>query len=442
MLLRLLLPLLLAASLSTPAFADEDEDNAAPGWKPTWTAWAPRDKVRAAFPKGATESGRAALDCVIAPDGKLVDCRIARETPAGQGFGQAALDLVKYERVKTKDENGASTVGRTARTWFSLLAPGDAEPNWVRRPTPGDLAAVFPVKAMEAGRGGRATIGCKVTVEGFLDACKVRSEEPAGLNFGAAALQLAPQLRMTPRIRGGKPVAGGEVNIPIVWSGAPSVSNMGSSVILDPPWDRAPTQAEINAAWPKEAAGLPSGQAALRCELDTSGQLRACQVISESPRNKGFGRAAKTLSKSFRVVLDPNDVKAARKYVVDVPFRFRDPAAPDARKLTKPRWIRGLSAEGMAEVYPEAAVKAGVKAGQGAITCTVTAAGELSACQAVREAPAGLDFGAAAIKAATAMRMNPWTKEGDTVDGLVITLPITFTLEDDAPATPKAGGQP
>ncbi|HWT50695.1 MAG TPA: transcriptional regulator, partial [Caulobacter sp.] len=66
--------------------------------------------------------------------------------------------------------------------------------------------------------------------------------------------------------------------------------------------------------------------------------------------------------------------------------------------------------------------------------CTVTATGELSACQAVREAPAGLDFGAAAIKAATAMRMNPWTKEGDTVDGLVITVPIAFTWDDTVPA--------
>src|SRR5262249_49527236 len=155
---------------------DDDDDDKTPGWKPTWTAWAPRDKVRAAFPKGATESGKALLDCMIAPDGKLVDCKVAKEMPAGQGFGQAALGLVKYERVKTKDESGASVAGRTIRTGFSILAPGASEPDWVRRPTPGDLAAVFPVKAMEAGRGGKAVIGCKVTVEGFLDACKVRSE--------------------------------------------------------------------------------------------------------------------------------------------------------------------------------------------------------------------------------------------------------------------------
>jgi hypothetical protein len=34
------------------------------------------------------------------------------------------------------------------------------------------------------------------------------------------------------------------------------------------------------------------------------------------------------------------------------------------------------------------------------------------------------------------MRMNPWTKEGDTVQGLVITIPIQFTLEDLPPAGP------
>ena len=443
-LLRLLLPALFVAGLATAALADDDADQTA-GWKPTWIASAPAAKRRAAFPKGATETGEVALKCVIAPDGKLADCQVAKEIPAGQGFAQAALDLVTYERVKTKDETGASVVGRPVRTGFILLAPGDAEPGWAHKPTSNELAAVFPVKAMEAGRGGRATIGCKITVEGFLDACKVRSEEPAGFNFGAAALQLAPQLRMTPRIRAGKAVPGGSVSIPIIWTGAPSISNKGSSVILDPPWVQAPTQAEINAAWPKEAAGLSSGQAALRCELDSSGQLRACLVISEVPDNKGFGRAAKALSKSFRVVLDPADAKAARKYAVDVPFRFRDPATPDGRRLTKPHWIRTLSPEGMAQVFPEAAIKAGVKAGQGAVTCTVTATGELADCRAVSEAPAGLDFGAAAIKAATVMRMNPWTKEGDTVDGLTITLPIAFTFEDDtpaAPAPPKQGGQP
>ncbi len=442
----LLLALLAAGLCSAPAFAD-DGDGEAPttGWKPTWTAWAPRDKVRAAFPKQAKETGRAALDCTAAKDGRLVDCRVAREIPTGQGFGAAALSLVGYERIKTKDDAGASVAGRSVRTWFELLAPGDANPDWLKRPTASDLATVFPKKAVVAGQSGRATIKCKVTVEGFLEACKVASEDPVGYDFGNAALQLTPQLRMTPKIRGGRPVPGGEVSVPVIWPNVPQGLSMGSSLVLDPPWSQVPTQAEINAAWPREAVGLASGQASLRCDLDKTGQLRDCDVTSESPSGKGFGKAAKTLAKTFRVAFDPSEAKTLPKYAVDLPFRFRDPSTPDARRLTRPRWIRTLTPEGMAMVYPQAALKAGVKAGAGTARCTVTATGELADCQAARETPAGLDFGAAAVKAVAAMRMNPWTKEGDTVEGLVINIPIQFTWEGDtapaAEAPAKQGGQ-
>jgi TonB family protein len=442
---RKLLPALLIAGLSLAvardALADDDDDLVQAGaWKPRFVVNVPRDKLKAAFPKGATVTGKAILDCVAAEGGKLTGCRVAKEDPAGQGFGQAALSVVGFERIKATDETGASVVGRPVRTGFEFLAPGDANPNWLRKPTGQDIANVFPKKAIEDGVAGKATIGCQVTTEGFLQNCKVLSESPKDYNFGAAGLQLTPQLRMTPKIRGGKAVPGGSVSIPINWE-APSRSSMMTSttVVLDPPWTQVPTQAQVNAAWPREAAGLASGQAALRCGLERTGRLRGCDVISESPRGKGFGKAALSLSKSFGVTFAPEDAKAARDLKVDVPFRFRDPATPDARKLTKPRWIRTLTADGMASVYPEAAIKAGVRTGEAATSCTVTATGELTNCQAARESPAGLDFGAAAVKAAGLMRMNPWTKEGDTVDGLVITLPITFTLEDDAPPTGKPG---
>jgi TonB family protein len=439
---RKLLPALIAAGLSVASFhaawADDDDAPAkADAWKPRFTASAPKDKMKAAFPKGATVTGKAALDCVAAEGGKLADCKIAKEDPPGQGFGQAALSVVGYERIKPTDDAGASVVGRPVRTYLEFLAPGDANPDWLRKPTGQDLANVFPKKAIEEGRAGKATIACQVTVEGFLQNCKVTSESPKDYNFGAAGLQLAPQFRMSPKIRGGKAVPGGSVTIPINW-GAPNPSSLMNSttIVLDPPWSQVPTQARIDAAWPKDAAGLASGQAALRCNLDKTGVLRSCDVISESPRGRGFGKAAQALAKDFRITFAPEDAKAVKTFKIDVPFRFRDPALPDARKLTKPRWIRTLSPEGMVAVYPEAAIKAGVKTGEGAVTCTVTATGELIDCQAAREQPAGLDFGAAAIKAAAVMRMNPWTKEGDTVDGLRITLPIAFTLEDLPPPKP------
>lgn len=438
----LVLGLLISGLSASSALAQDDD--AETGWRPQFTASVPANKMKAAFPKGATTSGKAALDCVAAPGGKLIDCKVAKEEPAGQGFGAAALSVVGYERIKPKDDAGASVVGRPVRTHFSFLAPGDANPNWLRKPTAEDIAGVFPKKALADGVGGRAVIGCDVTVEGFLQNCKVLSESPKDYAFGAAGLQITPQLRMTPMIRGGKPVPGGTVEIPINW-GAPSPGSDFNStpVVLDPPWTRVPTQAELNAAWPKSAAGASHGQVALRCVLVRTGQLRSCGVISEEPRGKGFGRAALDLSKLFQVAVDPND-KKLRDYKVDVPFRFRDPALPDNRKLTKPHWTATLTLQGMAAIYPEAAIKAKVMSGQGAATCVVTAEGRLANCEAARENPAGLDFGAAAVKAASAMRMNPWTKEGDTLDGLKLTVPFQFSFDDTPaePAKPAQSGQP
>lgn len=423
--------------LSTTADADEKP----PAWKPQFVSQAPKDKLKAAFPKGATMTGEVTLACVAAAGGKLADCKVMKETPVGQGFGEAALAMVAYEKIKPKDEAGASVVGRPVRTSFTFLAPGDADPNWLKKPTGQEIANVFPRKAIDRGVGGRAVIECQVTVEGFLHACKVESESPAGLDFGAAGLQLTPQFRMTPMIRAGKPAPGGEVTIPIVWQPPTGgVMNTSTPVVLDPPWTRAPTQAEVNAAWPKAAAGLESGQAALRCDLDMSGQPKNCQVISENPRDKGFGKAAKALSKSFQVTFDPDDAKALKKYTVDVPFRFRDPARPDGRKLTRPRWVQTLSADGMALVYPKAATDAGVHAGKGAVACVVSAEGRLVDCVVAREAPTGLGFGNAALQAAEHMRMNPWTKEGDPAEGLKLTIPFDFTLSGSEPPPAKPAG--
>ncbi len=437
----LVLGLLVSGLFACSAHARDENDKS--GWRPRFTASVPPDKMKAAHPNGATESGKVALDCVAAAGGKLADCKVAKEDPPGRGFGAAALSVVGYERIKPTDEAGASVVGRPVRTYLNFLAPGDANPDWLRKPTPQDIANVFPKKALQDGVGGKAVIGCEVTVEGFLQNCKVLSETPKDYAFGAAGLQIMPQLRMTPMMRGGKAVPGGTVEIPINWGAPAPGSDFNSTpVILDPPWIRVPTQAELNAAWPKAAAGVASAQAALRCILAKTGQLRSCDVISELPRGKGFGRAAQDLSKLFQVNVDPND-KKLRDYRVDLPFRFRDPALPDNRKLTKPYWTATLTPEGMAAIYPEAAIKAKVLAGQGAASCVITAEGRLANCEAARESPAGLDFGAAAVKAASAMRMNPWTKEGDTLDGLKITVPFQFTFDDTpAEAAKPPGGQP
>ena len=442
MLSRSLLAVSLATVLSTGALAKAADDTPAKGWRPKFVAQVPEAKMKAAFPKGAAVTGKALLGCVADKGGRLTDCRVLREDPAGQGFGEAALSVVGYERIAAKDDQGASVEGRPVRTGFEFLAPGDANPGWVRKPSGQEIANVYPTKALDKRVGGKAVIRCRVTVEGFLEGCQVLSESPEGMNFGGAGLQLAPQFRMSPKIRSGKAVPGGEVTIPITWEEPSGVAPINTtSVVMDPPWSRAPTRAELAAAWPAAAAGLPYGQAALRCVLMKTGQLRSCDVISENPRGKGFGKAAQALSKLFVVNIGAADAKGFKDYKIDLPFRFRDPAARDARTLTKPRWIRTLSAEGMAQVYPQAAATAGVKSGLGAATCVVTATGELDGCKPARESPEGLGFGPAAVEAVKLMRMNPWTKEGDPVEGLSLTIPVQFSLDDTA-APPAATPRP
>jgi TonB family protein len=414
-------------------------------WQPEYVKRPKAAELLAVFPKAALDgkiTGDVELLCRAAADGALTDCRVDTEKPAGQGFGAAALGLAPLYRIKTKDDDGAPVAGRAVKQDVQFLAPGDTNPEWAGKPSGQAIGLAWPRAAMAKGLGGRARLRCKVTVEGFLDACKVASESPAGYGFGVAALQLAAQFRMKPAIRGGVPMTG-EITVPIIWQGGTPASDppLGTrlrdqnlteapSLLLDPPWARAPTKAEMDAVYPATGQDVPSGgQATLRCGFDKAGVAHACDVLTEFPISKGFGQAARALAPRFAVSFSPDQAGDLSKFRVDIPFRFRNPNTPEARKLTKPRWIRTLSAEGMASLYPAAALKAGVTTGLAVINCAVTPKGEMSDCQVTREDPTGQGFGAAGLEAAKIMAMNPWTKEGDPVDGLRVGLPIRFVWE-------------
>lgn len=93
---------------------------------------------------------------------------------------------------------------------------------WLATPTGQDIASVYPPTAVAAGKGGAVLLECKVEAEGALDACRVQIEDPVGLEFGLAALQLAPMFKMAPTAPDGTAVAGRTIRIPILFQIAAS----------------------------------------------------------------------------------------------------------------------------------------------------------------------------------------------------------------------------
>lgn len=73
----------------------------------------PVSEIRANHPRAArSRYGNAALSCVVRLDQRLEDCRVISETPAGLGFGEAALRLVDQFRVLPPTKDGRPVEGQ------------------------------------------------------------------------------------------------------------------------------------------------------------------------------------------------------------------------------------------------------------------------------------------------------------------------------------------
>lgn len=329
----------------------------------------------------------------------------------------------------------------------------DRAADWLKKPTAQSLMALAPTRAIQEGRDGKATITCKVTVQGTLRDCKVISESPADYGFGGAALGLTPQFLMRPAMQDGRPVES-TVTIPINWSGYGGLSaargTTGSRTAMAAPTPRraqvftnlpfrdAPDHVQVLAAYPPKArAARVAGVASLSCRIREGGRLGSCETVREEPKDYGFAAAAKALAPEFQAPIDleGGDAMVGARSMVLVTF---DPKTIDggSQVVGRPKWIGVPQFSDIAAVLPPKAREAKVYQARVLMTCTVLEGGAVNACKTESEEPAGLGYDKAAESLAQYFKLSVWTEEGLPTVGGQVRIPLRFDLQPAAAAKP------
>jgi TonB family protein len=330
-----------------------------------WLAAPSFEELQKAYPKAALDahaSGEAAMRCNVKPDGALAGCVLARETPTGMGFGQAALALADQFRMKPeaipRPAPGEAEPAVTVPIRWAIVE----QPKWVRMPTGDQLADLYPAGARNRLMPGEARIRCEVQADGTLANCSTLFEAPVGMGFADATLRAARYFRMEPVTLDGKPVAGGMVVIPLHWqvAGSGSQVQVGDGArlvaILKPGAKPGKEDREFNCATPADKArmclaiGVPwrdqpslsqvwdvtnrrhveAGVTSLACRVGDDGALDDCEVSGKATPDKAAA-AMRELAAGLKARPETSDGIPTRGQLVLVPFdwaQLRQAARP------------------------------------------------------------------------------------------------------------------
>ena len=81
---------------------------------PAWISKPTAAQMERVYPRRQLEDGiggRVTLRCSVTVTGAMANCSVASETPAGAGFGAAAMKLTRHFRISPRTEDGRAVEG-------------------------------------------------------------------------------------------------------------------------------------------------------------------------------------------------------------------------------------------------------------------------------------------------------------------------------------------
>ena len=282
--------------------------------------------------------GHVRLRCLVDAHGIAERCEVASETPAGKGFGRAALQVRPTLKLKPHEgpDGPTSAVMNIAVTFTAPdtwqdhdIVRGNPKqmtpiplldyPVWSAAPSFDDLAAAYPEKA--GGAEGYAVLNCKVVRSGAVEQCGVIKEDPENRGFGKAAMSLAPRFRVEPRLAATRLRTALAVDIPVRF---PSRQDLAERTVTAPAWISGFDARHMPKVFPPEAAnsGVTSGRGVARCVVGADGALTACQPETGDPEGLGFSEAAAKLASAMKMNLWSADAEPVEGGVIHVPIRL------------------------------------------------------------------------------------------------------------------------
>jgi TonB family protein len=339
---------LAAATLSSAGLVAAQEAEGPLDKNPDWVRQPSAKQYIEAWPTEAYRrglDGRAVLTCEVSTEGGLRRCKVMEETPAGMGFGPAALNLSSAFRMTPGIRDGRPVVTTvTVPIAFRTPSMGGklgthvnnaserqvsvmVRPTFIAAPLRAEVEAAYPEKARAAPVVGAATLECVARADGSLQNCKVKAEEPRGQGFGAAARSLSDRFRLRPLPEGATGTLDGVlVRVPFQFDppGRASSDVGGARVVATPTFSSMPPADRFEASFPAaaRAAGVKTGRSTVSCAIGVGGKLADCSVVSEEPQGMNFGQAALTMVGGFAMTPWTEDGKPVDGTRIRVPLRF------------------------------------------------------------------------------------------------------------------------